>query len=110
MMFRACILIWLALVGVAPAAAQIVTSSEISDVSVSIYRDPNRAAGAMDRRWPGGYAFISETRTIHIPAGNSVIRFEGRRVAAGNRDCHRIAEGRAREEPRCASHLPGRFD
>ncbi len=81
MMLRACILILLMLLDVTPVAAQIVTSRDVSDVSVSIYRDPNRAEGAMDRRWPGGYAFISETRTIHIPAGSSVIRFEG--VAEG---------------------------
>lgn len=35
----------------------------------------------MDRRWPGGYALISETRTVRIPAGDSVVRFEG--VAEG---------------------------
>ncbi len=35
----------------------------------------------MDRRWPQGYALITETRTLSIPAGDSVIRFEG--VAEG---------------------------
>nr|WP_236626905.1 hypothetical protein [Sphingomonas sp. MM-1] len=62
-----------------PAAT--VTSREAADISVTLYRAPDRGSGAMDRRWPGGYALISETRTIAIPAGESVIRFEG--VAEG---------------------------
>ena len=37
--------------------------------------------GEANTGWPGGYAFISETRTITIPAGQSTIRFEG--VAEG---------------------------
>ncbi len=64
-----------------PAAAGVVISPQASNVAVTIYRDPHRGAGAMDRRWPRGYAFITETRTIRIPAGESVIRFEG--VAEG---------------------------
>ena len=64
-----------------PATAGIVTSPEVSDVSVTIYRDPRRNEGAMNANWPGGYALISETRTITIPAGDSQIRFEN--VAEG---------------------------
>jgi hypothetical protein len=64
-----------------PGVAAVVISSEVSNVSVTVYRDPNRGAGAMDRAWPGGYALISETRTLRIPDGESVIRFEG--VAEG---------------------------
>ncbi len=56
-------------------------SRDVSDVSVTIYRDPNRREGQMQAGWPGGYALISETRTIAIPAGESTIRFEG--VAEG---------------------------
>ena len=63
------------------ARAQVVVSDQVSDVSVTIYRDPNRKAGAANARWPGGYALITETRTITIPAGDAVIRFEG--VAEG---------------------------
>ena len=74
------------LAGASPLAAQSpnrapVISDAVSDVAVTVYRDPNRGEGAMDRRWPGGYALISETRTLSIPAGESVIRFEG--VAEG---------------------------
>lgn len=72
----------LLLIGSASAPAPLpVLAGAARDVSVTVYRDPARGEGAMDRRWPGGYALISETRTVDIPAGNSVIRFEG--VAEG---------------------------
>ena len=65
----------------APAAAQpVVTSPAPEAVSVTIYRDRN-GGGEMDLDWLGGYAFITETRTVSLPAGDSVIRFEG---VAGN--------------------------
>ncbi|HMT44298.1 MAG TPA: hypothetical protein PKA59_07065 [Chakrabartia sp.] len=65
-----------------PAHAQTVSSSDrTNDVSVSIYRDPNRGDGPVNRDWPGGYALISETRTITVPAGAGVLRFVG--VAEG---------------------------
>lgn len=64
-----------------PAAAQqIVTSPGPEAVSVTIYRNPNGGRD-MDLEWLGGYAFITETRTVSLPAGESVIRFEG---VAGN--------------------------
>ncbi len=64
-------------------AAQVVqvASTEVSDVSVTLYRDPDRGEGPINTYWPGGYALISETRTITIPAGEAIIRFEG--VAEG---------------------------
>ncbi|WP_374596718.1 DUF4139 domain-containing protein [Sphingosinicella sp.] len=65
----------------APAPAATVVSRQVSDVAVTIYRAPGRGSGALDRNWPGGYALISETRTITIPAGDSIVRFEG--VAEG---------------------------
>jgi hypothetical protein len=64
-----------------PTYAAPVTSTEATEVSVTIYRDPNRGGGEVNKDWPGGYAFITETRTITIPAGRSTIRFEG--VAEG---------------------------
>jgi hypothetical protein len=65
-----------------PALAQTISSSDrTSDVSVSIYRDPQRGDGPVNRDWPGGYALISETRTITVPAGAGVLRFVG--VAEG---------------------------
>ena len=55
----------------------IVVSDTPEAVNIAIYRDPNRGNSPIDRNWPTGYALISETRTISIPAGESVIRFEG---------------------------------
>ncbi|WP_430625019.1 DUF4139 domain-containing protein [Rhizorhabdus histidinilytica] len=63
------------------ASAETVVSRDVSDVSVTIYRAPHRGSGALDRNWPQGYALISETRTITIPAGDNLVRFEG--VAEG---------------------------
>ncbi len=67
----------------APAHAQGVVESRRPDsVDVTVYRDPGRGAGeAFNLRWLEGYALISETRRISLPAGESEIRFEG--VAAG---------------------------
>lgn len=59
-----------------PAAAGIVRSAGADAVAITIYRDPGRGDQAMDRRWPGGYALITETRRLTLPAGESVIRFE----------------------------------
>jgi hypothetical protein len=62
----------------APAAAQdMVTSPAPDRVAVTIYRDPDRGLGQMNLGWLGGYALVSETRHIRIPAGLSEIRFEG---------------------------------
>jgi hypothetical protein len=62
-----------------PAAAQTLVESErIDSVSVTLYRDPGRGEGAIPAGgWPGGYALVTETRTISVPAGKSVIRFVG---------------------------------
>lgn len=71
----------LAIITATPAHAGNLTSSEVKAVSVTLYRDPARGGGAMNAANPGGYALITETRTITIPAGESNIRFEG--VAEG---------------------------
>jgi hypothetical protein len=65
-----------------PATAQTtITSSEPEAVSLTIYRDPDRGDRPIDANWPTGYALVTETRTITIPAGDSIVRFEG--VAEG---------------------------
>ena len=66
-----------------PAAAQeMVTSSAPDSVAVTIYRAPNRSPDTdMDLGWLQGYALVTEKRTVDIPAGRAVIRFEG--VAGG---------------------------
>jgi hypothetical protein len=72
----------LALAGTAAAAQQVVTSAGPEKVSVTIYRDPFRSAGQrMNLGWLNGYALVSETRHVRLPAGDSVIRFIG--VAGG---------------------------
>jgi hypothetical protein len=50
-------------------------------VAVTVYRDPGRRDGAFNLAWLEGYALVSETRTVTIPAGESDLRFEG--VAGG---------------------------
>jgi hypothetical protein len=67
----------------APASAQqAVTSAAPDSVAVTIYRAPQRSPdAAMDLRWLGGYALVTEQRTVDIPAGRATIRFEG--VAGG---------------------------
>jgi hypothetical protein len=78
------LLLWLALFAAAPAAAQSVpaiVSSGPDSVSVTIYRKGGGGGGTLDLGWLTGYARITETRTVHIPAGRSIIRFEG--VAGG---------------------------
>lgn len=80
---RATLLLLLVLAGAMPARAQtVVTSAGPDKVSVTLYRDPNRdAQSAINRSYPQGFALITETRTVTIPAGPAVIRFEG---VAGN--------------------------
>jgi hypothetical protein len=72
--------LFMALASAMPAVAQqVVTSPAAEAVSVTVYRDPR--GDALDLSWLNGYALITETRTISLPAGDSVIRFEG---VAGN--------------------------
>lgn len=75
------LLLMLCLPSLAHAGGQTVTSTDVSDVAVTIYRDPYRDAGMMRAGWPGGYALITETRTITLPKGESQLRFEN--VAEG---------------------------
>jgi hypothetical protein len=65
------------------ALAQTTTTSPAPEsVSVSIYRAPDRSADeALNLRYLRGFALVTETRRITIPAGDGVIRFEG--VAGG---------------------------
>jgi len=76
-----CALSGLAVAG--PARAEtVVTSAAPAGVAVTIYREPGRAPdGELDRDWLGGYALVTETREVDLPAGAATLRFEG--VAAG---------------------------
>ncbi|MBX3560432.1 MAG: hypothetical protein KF780_01355 [Sphingomonas sp.] len=71
-----------ALWAVQAIAQEVVTSAAPERVAVTVYRDPERDPDEEPNLdWLNGYALISETRTIAIPAGESTIRFEG--VAGG---------------------------
>lgn len=58
-------------------ARETTVSSERDSVNVTVYQDPNRNGRPINANWPGGYALISEKRTIIIASGESQIRFEG---------------------------------
>ncbi len=63
-------------------ARQLVISDGPSSVSVTVYRDPRRTGdNGMNLNYLGGYALITEQRTITLPAGEVDLRFEG--VAGG---------------------------
>ncbi|MEG3089069.1 DUF4139 domain-containing protein [Sphingomonas sp. PB4P5] len=73
------LLLLLALVAAPPAAAQsVIKSDRIEAIAVTLYRDPYRGPQPIPAQgWPGGYALITETRTLPVPAGPVTIRFEG---------------------------------
>jgi hypothetical protein len=65
----------------AAAAQTIVSSDKLEKVAVTLYRALNRPAGNRIALAPQGFALVTETRTVKLPAGPAVIRFEG---VAGN--------------------------
>jgi len=66
----------------AAGAQTVATSPGPERVAVTLYRDPGRdPSAAFNLGWLNGYALISETRRIVLPAGESEVRFEG--VAGG---------------------------
>ncbi len=91
---RAC-----AMLGLAIGAAQQPTSvlaAEIlaeppSDLIVTVYRAPYRNGGSIDLDDLQGFALVSETRIVHLPAGRSRLRFEG--VADGIEPASAIITG-----------------
>jgi hypothetical protein len=62
-----------------------------SDLSVTVYRAPFRSSGSIELDNLGGFALISETRVVHLPAGLSRLRFEG--VADGIEPSSAIVTG-----------------
>ncbi|MBX9797645.1 hypothetical protein [Sphingomonas sp.] len=72
-----------ALLSPGAAAAQAPITSPAPDaVAVTLYRASGRDAETpIDRDRPQGFALVTETRTLVLPAGRSVVRFEG---VAGN--------------------------
>jgi hypothetical protein len=70
----------------APALArETASASPPQDLAVTVYRDPDRAEtplpSALSPASLNGFAMVSETRIVVLPAGPSTIRFEG--VAEG---------------------------
>ncbi len=74
-----------------PAVAADAVAEKPSDLSVTVYRAPQRGSGSMDLDRLEGFALISETRTVHLPAGVSRLRFEG--VADGIEPASAIVTG-----------------
>ena len=73
---------WLGLLLAGAADAQIVTRSAAPErVAVTVYRDLNRGQERLNLQWLNGYALITETRRVQLPAGSSELRLEG--VAGG---------------------------
>lgn len=60
-----------------PTLAQEVNASEPIDVSVTIYRDPGRNGGTLQLGALGGFAVVTETRRVTLPAGRATLRFVG---------------------------------
>ncbi len=79
------------LVTVPAALAQDVAASPPADLSVTVYRDPYRQAGGFNLNNLNGFALITETRRVTIPAGQHRLRFEG--VADGIEPASAIVTG-----------------
>ncbi|HXG82359.1 MAG TPA: hypothetical protein VNJ05_11235 [Sphingomicrobium sp.] len=71
-------------------AQSLVVSPGPEAASVTVYRDPH-GSGAMDLDWLNGFAMVSETRRVSLPAGESELRFEG--VAGGLVPQSAVVEG-----------------
>ena len=74
-------LLILALLSGRAEAEALITSARPDDVSVTIYRAPDRGYGGIQADNLAGFALVTERRTVTLPAGPAVIRFEG---VAGN--------------------------
>ena len=80
--FARILALWLAIAAGAAGAQTVATSPRPDHVAVTVYRDPYRGADRPPNlAWLNGYALISETRTVTLPAGETELRFEG--VAGG---------------------------
>jgi hypothetical protein len=74
------LLVGLSLVGASEAvlgAATEVLAEPPSDLIVTVYRAPYRDSGSIDLNYLNGFALVTETRLIRLPAGISRVRFEG---------------------------------
>jgi hypothetical protein len=78
------------LAGRAEAQTTIVTSSAPDHVALTVYRAPD-GRGAMNLRYLGGFALVTEMRRVRLPRGSAVLRFEG--VAEGIVPVSAIVDG-----------------
>jgi hypothetical protein len=74
-------------------AAADIQSSAPTELIVTVYRAPLRAGGGFDLNNLHGFALITETRTVRLPAGESRLRFEG--VADGIEPASALVNGLA---------------
>jgi hypothetical protein len=74
-----------------PVPAAEILAEPPSDLIVTVYRAPYRNGGSINLNGLQGFALISETRTVHLPAGRSRLRFEG--VADGIEPASAIVTG-----------------
>jgi hypothetical protein len=89
-MCRAASVLVLAFVGYSASAVDVISSTP-SDLIVTVYRAPYRGEGRFDLNGLEGFALITETRTVHLPAGESQLRFEG--VADGIEPASALVSG-----------------
>src|SRR5450432_3605799 len=75
----------------APVNAADTLAEQPSDVAVTVYRAPYRASGSINLNTLAGFALVSETRTVHLSAGVTRLRFEG--VADGIEPSSAIVTG-----------------
>jgi hypothetical protein len=68
-----------------------VAAAAPSALSVTVYRAPYRPSGSIDLDRLEGFALVSETRVVRLPAGESRLRFEG--VADGIEPASAIVTG-----------------
>jgi hypothetical protein len=76
---------------IAASQAAAILAEPPSDLIVTVYRAPFRNGGSIDLGRLEGFALISETRTVRLPAGRSRLRFEG--VADGIEPASAIVTG-----------------
>ena len=83
----------LALAGIlAAAAAPSAVSARPDTVALTLYRAPGRTQGRIRLDALEGFGLVTETRTLNVPAGEAVLRFEG--VADGIIPASAIVTGR----------------
>jgi hypothetical protein len=75
----------------APVGQPDILAEPPSDLTVTVYRAPFRSTGSIDLANLNGFALVSETRTVRLPAGLSRLRFEG--VADGIEPASAIVTG-----------------